>query len=100
MTIGTRGNKRTGETMSEALELTERALAVTTQIAIEEIRDGVEASNHVDAAERDMRSALRQLVLAERELRGKWELGPRAAERASTVAEVVPGPGSSAPRGA
>ena len=100
MTLGPRGDKRTSEVMGDALELTEHALALVSQIAIEEIRDGTEPNSHVDAAERDMRSALRQLGLAERELRTKGERGMRGAERASTVAEVVPGPGSSAPRGA
>ena len=56
------------ETLTRALELTEEALGKITRIAIEQIREGVETSNHVEAAERDMRTALRQLVLAEREL--------------------------------
>jgi hypothetical protein len=59
------------EAIGHALELTEEALGQVSRIAIEDIRDGLEASNHVEAAERDMRSALRQLVLAERELRSR-----------------------------
>jgi hypothetical protein len=53
------------------VELAEEALAQVSRIAIEEIRSGLESSQHVMSAEREMRSALRQLVLAERELRGR-----------------------------
>jgi hypothetical protein len=98
MAVGKRGDQNITGAIARALELTEEALAEVTQIAIEEIRDGLEASNHVDAAERDMRSALRQLVLAERELRARSSLRLRGEERAETVAEVVPGPGSGATR--
>ena len=59
------------EILMSALEHAEEALSAVTRTAIEQIRGGLEASNHVEAAERDMRSALRQLVLAERELRAK-----------------------------
>jgi hypothetical protein len=98
MNAGKRGDQNISGAIVRAIELTEEALAEVTQIAIEEIRDGLEASNHVDAAERDMRSALRQLVLAERELRSKSAPRLRSDEREETVAEVVPGPGSRAQR--
>jgi hypothetical protein len=98
MTAGKRGDQNISGAIVRALELTEEALAEVTQIAIEEIRDGLEASNHVDAAERDMRSALRQLVLAERELRARGGARLRGHEREEAVAEVVPGPGSGASR--
>lgn len=54
----------------------------------------------MDAAERDTRSALRQLVLAGRDLRAKWGLSSRSNKRPAPVAEVVPGPGASASPGA
>lgn len=90
--------------MARALELTEDALGEVARIAIEEIHSGLESSNHVQAAERDMRSALRQLVLAERELRSKSRARlsvderarPSVDERPESIAKVVPGPGSDA----
>jgi 3-oxoacyl-(acyl-carrier-protein) synthase len=66
-----RSDRNVATTMARALELTEEALGEVARIAIEEIHSGLESSNHVEAAERDMRSALRQLVLAERELRSR-----------------------------
>ncbi len=71
MTVGKRSSQNMIGTMARALELTEEALGQIARIAVEEIHSGLETSNHVEAAERDMRSALRQLVLAERELRAK-----------------------------
>lgn len=54
----------------------------------------------MEAGERDMRSALRQLVLAERELRSRSELqsevGTDLDERPGRIANVVLGPGSEA----
>jgi hypothetical protein len=98
MTVGKRGDQNISGAIVRALELTEEALAEVTQIAIEEIRDGLEASNHVDAAERDMRSALRQLVLAEREVRARSGSRLASDQRQEPVAEIVPGPGSGATR--
>lgn len=69
--------------MARALELTEEALGVVARIAIEEIHSGLESSNHVEAAELDMRSALRQLVLAAHERRaraGTRAVGEKAPE--------------------
>ncbi|HTX31307.1 MAG TPA: hypothetical protein VMD09_07970 [Solirubrobacteraceae bacterium] len=66
-----RGSQDVLATMASAVELTEQALGQVARIAIEQIHDGVETGTHVEAAERDMRSALRQLVLAERELHSR-----------------------------
>lgn len=68
MQTSERSHARVGETLAQALQLTEEALSKVAQIAIVEIRDGLEASSHVEAAEREMRGALRQLVQAEHEL--------------------------------
>jgi hypothetical protein len=50
----------------KAIELTESALSEVNQLAMEQIRRGAEISSNIEAAERDLRGALRQLVLAER----------------------------------
>jgi hypothetical protein len=94
MTAGKRGNPNIIATMGRALELTEEALGEVARIAIEEIHSGLEGSNHVQAAERDMRSALRQLVMAEREMRSKSGMRTNVDERPEGIAEVVPGPGT------
>lgn len=96
MTAGKRGNRNIVATMARALELTEEALGEVARIAIEEIHSGLESSNHVQAAERDMRSALRQLVMAEREMRSKSGMRTTVDKRPEEIAEVVPGPGSDA----
>lgn len=62
------GETRVREALKRAVERTEEALSEIMRIDVEEIRDGLESSNHVEAAEREMRSALRQLAMAEREL--------------------------------
>lgn len=77
MTPGESGHEHVAEIMERALQLAEEALEQVTRIAVEQIREGVESSNHIEAAEREMRSALRQLVLAQRERRAKSL--PRAA---------------------
>ncbi len=51
----------------QAIQMTENALSQVNQVAMEQIRRGADISSHVEAAERDLRGALRQLVLAERE---------------------------------
>jgi hypothetical protein len=66
-----RGSQDVLVTMARAVELTEQALSQVARIAIEQIHGGVETGTHIEAAERDMRSALRQLVLAERELQSR-----------------------------
>jgi hypothetical protein len=93
MTVGKRNDRSVIATIGRALELTEEALSEVARIAIEEIHTGLESSSHVQAAERDMRSALRQLVMAEREMRAKSEARPDVDERPAGIAEVVPGPG-------
>jgi hypothetical protein len=98
MTIRKRHAQSTIETLALALECTEDALAQVARIAIEEIHSSLETSSHVQAAERDMRSALRQLVLAERELRSRAGVRPRLDEPSEGVARVVPGPGSDGAR--
>ncbi|MGO9489552.1 MAG: hypothetical protein ACLQBB_11050 [Solirubrobacteraceae bacterium] len=83
--------------MTRAIEVTEDALGQVARIAVEEIHCGLEASSHIEAAERDMRSALRQLVLAERELRSRSGFAPgleELEERKESIGEVVPGPGA------
>jgi hypothetical protein len=94
MTAGKRSDRNIVAAMARALELTEQALGEVARIAIEEIHSGLEGSNHVQAAERDMRSALRQLVMAERELRSRSEMRTNVHERPEGIAGVVPGPGS------
>lgn len=86
------------EAMERALELTDEALNQVSRIAIEEIRDGLEASSHVEAAERHMRDGLRQLVLAEREVRARRPLKPSLEPKADV--SVIPEPGTTFKRGA
>lgn len=89
-----------GEILSSAkraIELTEEALAQVSRMSVEAIHCGLEAGAHVEAAERDMRSALRQLVLSERELQTRSEL-PRRVEAPEAMADVLPGPGLDANR--
>jgi prophage DNA circulation protein len=94
MTAGKRSDRNIAAAMARALELTEQALGEVARIAIEEIHSGLESSNHVQAAERDMRSALRQLVMAERELRSRSGMRTHVHERPEGIANGVPGPGS------
>jgi hypothetical protein len=55
------------ELLNRALETTEAALAEVTKLAIQRIRRGVENPPHLEAAERDLRNALRQLASLSRE---------------------------------
>jgi hypothetical protein len=86
-------------TLARAIELSDEALAQVARVTVEAIRFGLPASSHIEAAERDMRSALRQLVLAERELRSRPGVGPRVEDRPERIAEVLPGPGPDRVRG-
>jgi hypothetical protein len=86
-------------TLARAIELSDEALAQVARVTVEGIRFGLPASSHIEAAERDMRSALRQLVLAERELRSRPGVGPRLEDRPERIAEVLPGPGPDRVRG-
>jgi len=79
-------------TMDRAIELTEEALAQVARIAVQEIHVGLEANDHVEAAERDMRNALRQLVLAERELLARPLVPSRMGVAREPIIEVVPDP--------
>lgn len=94
MTAGKRSDRNIAAVMARALELTEQALSEVARIAIEEIHSGLESSSHVQAAERDMRNALRQLVMAERDLRSKSGLRTDAQPRPGGIADAVPGSGS------
>jgi len=85
----------TATTVARAIELTDEALGQVARIAVEGIRCGLEASSHVEAAERDLRSALRQLVLAERELaarelRTQPQLGAQLDDQPERMSGVVP----------
>lgn len=73
--MGDPGDAHIADLMERALGLAEETLEQIARIAVEQIRKGVESSNHVEAAERDLRSALRQLVLAKRE----WRPAPAPA---------------------
>ena len=58
--------KRASAPIDLALRSTETALRHLTRVAMEEIRRGADSSPHVQAAERDLRSALKQLALVKR----------------------------------
>jgi hypothetical protein len=77
---------------ARAIELTEETLQELARIAVEGIHNGASAGAHAEAAERDMRNALRQLVRTERELRARAALKPEFDESSRGIAEVVPGP--------
>jgi hypothetical protein len=94
MAAGKRSNRDISAIIARALELTEEALSEVARIAIEEIHSGLESSNHVQAAERDMRSALRQLVMAERDLRSKSGGLAGRDIRSEGPGEIAPGPAS------
>lgn len=55
-----------GTPVEFAMQLTEAALGQLMRVVVENIRQGGNASAHVEAAERDLRSALRQLSLIQR----------------------------------
>lgn len=90
MTTEEPNDSRVAEIMERALQLAEDALEQITRIAVEQIRKGVESSNHIEAAERDMRSALRQLVLAQREWHHKAAPRVRIGEHADAGANSSP----------
>jgi hypothetical protein len=97
MAVGKPNDQSIIATLARAIELSDEALGQVARITIEGIRSGHEVGSHVEAAEREMRSALRQLVLAERELR----TGPgleHLEESPDGFGEVVPGPGADALR--
>jgi hypothetical protein len=94
MTTGEPSDPHVAEIMERALQLTEDALEQITRIAVEQIRKGVESSTHIEAAERDMRSALRQLVLAQRERHTKSAPRVRLGEHVDVIVDV---PANSSP---
>jgi hypothetical protein len=79
-------------TTARAIELTEATLQDLARIAVEGIHHGEKASAHAEAAERDMRSALRQLVRTQRELEARAALKSDFDEAPRGIAEVVPPP--------
>jgi hypothetical protein len=88
MSIGDPDQAHIADLMERALGLAEETLEHIARIAVEQIRRGVESSNHVEAAERDLRSALRQLVLAQREWRAPGLPG-RLDEPGESVTEIT-----------
>lgn len=92
--IATRDDQNMFGTMARALELTEAALGEVAQIAVEQIHSGLESTSHMEAAERDMSSALRQLFLAERELRFRSGLRTSPDMLPEDNADVTPSAGS------
>ncbi len=87
MSMGDPGDAHIADLMERALGLAEETLEQIARIAVEQIRKGVESSNHVEAAERDLRSALRQLVLAKRE----WRTAPTPARQPEQPAASIAG---------
>ena len=61
MNIGEPSDEHVAEIMERAIQLAEQTLEETTRIVIAQIRKAVETSSHVEAAERDIRSTLRQI---------------------------------------
>jgi hypothetical protein len=60
-------NDQPEDSLNEALRSTEEALSRVTTLAIQRIRSGAENSPHLEAAERELRNALRQLAALRRE---------------------------------
>jgi hypothetical protein len=89
MAVGKQSDHTIIATLARAIELSDQALGQIARITVEGIRRGLQANSHVEAAERDMRSALRQLVLAERELRSRPGVKPGPDERSEPIAEAV-----------
>jgi len=80
MSRGGQGDEHVADILEQALGLAEETLEQIARVAVEQIRRGAETSNHVEAAERDLRSALRQLVLAQREWRAASVASASAGE--------------------
>src|SRR5208282_297551 len=88
-----RSDRGIAATTARAIDATEDALGLIARITVEAIHCGLESSSHVEAAERDMRSALRQLVLTEREVRSRRALQDAIeAQRSAPVADLLPAP--------
>ena len=54
--------------VTQARELAEQALGLLARLALDEVHQGLEAGDHVESAEHELRMTVRDLVLAEREL--------------------------------
>jgi ATPase subunit of ABC transporter with duplicated ATPase domains len=89
MNTGASGDERLGELLERALQLTEDTLEHIARIAVEQIREGAESSSHIEAAERDVRSALRQLVLAQRESRAKPTAGMSGGDQVKVLTDAT-----------
>ena len=68
-----------------AVQHLEAAISQVQRAAVAEIRTGLEIDPHTEAAERDMCSALRQLVLAQREAERREALASSRDRRAIVV---------------
>jgi hypothetical protein len=64
--LGSEPVEAVGSPIDLALQSTEAALVQLTKVVMDHIRSGGEASPHVEAAERDLRSALKQLSQVKR----------------------------------
>jgi hypothetical protein len=64
--LGSESTEGVGSPIDLALQSTEAALVQLTKVVMDNIRCGGEASPHVEAAERDLRSALKQLAQIKR----------------------------------
>src|SRR5262249_52099429 len=98
MAVGKQSDHTIIATLARAIELSDEALGQIARITVEGIRRGLQANGHVEAAEGDMRGGLRQLVLAERELRSRHGVGPSPDERSEPIARAVPGQGGDGAR--
>jgi hypothetical protein len=89
MSRGDPGGEHVAEILEQALGLAEETLEQIARVAVEQIRRGAETDNHVEAAERDLRSALRQLVLAQREWRAPSAASAPVGEPAEGLVRVT-----------
>jgi hypothetical protein len=89
MSRGDPGDEHVAEILDKALGLAEETLEQIARVAVEQIRRGAETNNHVEAAERDLRSALRQLVLAQREWRAPIVPPTSLDERGEGIVRVT-----------
>jgi hypothetical protein len=69
--VGSTAPEDVVEAVGRARELAEETLGLLARVALEEVHRGLEAGAHLEAAERDLRGSVRQLVLAERDLRSR-----------------------------
>lgn len=74
-------------TIAQARALAEEALVLLERVALDEIHQGFEAGSHLEAAEHALRGAVRETVVAERDLRHRL----RSEAEPDEVAEILPG---------